>query len=813
MTGDPLATYNSKRDFGRTAEPAGKRGPKRNKGLAFVVQKHAASRLHWDFRLELDGVLLSWAVTRGPSRDTKVRRLAVRTEDHPISYGSFEGTIPKGEYGGGTVMLWDRGTWEPIDDARAGVAAGKFHFILHGERMKGEWVLIRLKPDEGKAASRENWLLFKIADAHSGGDDLVATHVTSVASDRVMDAIAAGSEVWPKTKRPAAEQARRHPPPAFRSPQLATLIDSPPTGNDWLHETKYDGYRAQIAVGAGTLIYTRSGLDWTDRFAAIADAAGGLQCQSALIDAEICALDRDGRPDFATLQTALKHGGPLVAFAFDLIELDGMDLSKQPLLDRKVALAKLLAGVSPPLIYAEHVQGGGERMFEALCGAGYEGVVSKRADAPYRSGRTKNWLKAKCTKRQEFVIGGWSASSKRRGFASLLLGVQEKSGLRYAGRVGTGFDDRTMAALTEKLAGLAVEKPAFIGVLPVETRRGAHYVKPELVAEIAFAEFTPDGVVRHASFIGLREDKPAAEVVAENPASDALSHNALSHLGVTISSPDRVVFPDLGMTKFALAEYYAMVADAMMVDVAGRPVSLVRCPQGRAKACFFQKHDSGMFPDSVKHMPIADTDGKQEDYLYIEDAAGLIACVQMGTIEFHGWGSRVGDIERPDRLVIDLDPDEALGFDHVKAAAILVRDRLKASGLASGPMVTGGKGVHVIAPLIPKAQWPEVKAWARAFAEGLTAEFPSDFTATMSKSRRKGRIFIDWLRNQRGATAVMSYSVRARDGAGVAVPLTWAQLAQTRSASAWSAADPAAVLAIANARKRIKPAFLRASSD
>ena len=809
MTADPLATYNAKRDFARTAEPAGKRGKARTKELAFVVQKHSATRLHWDFRLELDGVLLSWAVTRGPSTDTKDRRLAVRTEDHPLDYGSFEGTIPKGQYGGGTVMLWDCGTWEPIDEPRAGVKDGKFHFILHGERMKGEWVLIRLKPDEGKKASRENWLLFKIADKSAGGDDLVATHVTSVSTKRGMDDITKGPKVWAKTKRPGTAK-----PPAFRDPQLATLVDMPPTGSDWLHETKYDGYRALIAVGGSKAVaYTRSGLDWTDKFAAVATAAASLPCDSALIDTEICALDADGRPSFGKLQAALKDGGPLVAFAFDLLERDGVDMAKAPLTERKAALAKLLADAEAPLFYAEHVRGGGERMFAALCGAGYEGVVSKRADALYRGGRTKAWLKSKCTKRQEFVIGGWSTSDKGRGFASLLLGVQDKDGLRYAGRVGTGFDDRTLAALTARLEGLAADVSPFAGKLTAEARRRAHWVRPALVAEVAFAEFTPDGNVRHASFIGLRDDKAASEVVAEKPASKPApaAGKALDKLGVKITSPDRIVFPDLGLTKQALAEYYALLGEAILADMAKRPISLVRCPLGRGKACFFQKHDSGMFPDSVHHIPIAETDGKQEDYLYVEDVAGIVACVQMGTIEFHGWGSRVADLERPDRLVCDLDPDEGLGFEAVKAAALLIRDRLKKLGLESLPMVTGGKGVHVVAPLLPDADWPAVKQWARDFAEKLAGERPDEFTATMSKAKRKGRIFIDWLRNQRGATAVMPYSVRARDGAGVAVPLSWKQLADTAAGNSFTAADPATVLAMAKGRKTVTAAALPAN--
>lgn len=817
---DFLAKYNAKRDFAKTAEPAGR--PGRTTGNSFMVQKHAASRLHWDFRLELDGVLLSWAVTKAPSGDPSVKRLAVRTEDHPLGYATFEGTIPKGEYGGGTVMLWDRGTWENESDPRAGLEKGKLHFTLTGERMKGEWVLIRLKP-EGKA---ENWLLGKIADAFATGADL--DFDTSIETGRTMSEIANNQAVIPAkagTHHPPPEMGPRFhgddgkkkgrrgaTPPAFREPQLATLVDTPPTGNDWLHETKYDGYRALVAVGGGRAVaYSRRGLDWTAKFGGIPGACAALPCASALIDGEIVALDADGKPSFSTLQAALKDRGPLLYFAFDLLDLDGEDLTALPLTGRKAMLATLLADAPAPLHYSEHVRGGGEAMFAALCSAGYEGVVSKRADGRSRPGRSGSWLKSKCTHRQEFVIGGWSKSENGRGFASLLLGVQEGGGLRYAGRVGTGFDDRTLEELTAKLAKLAADKSPFAAKLPALAKRGAHFVRPALVAEIAFAEFTADGHVRHASFLGLRGDKAAADVVRETPAKDSppAPAAAAERHGIRVTSPDRVVFPELGMTKGALVDYYAVVAAPMLKELGGRPISLVRCPQGRAKACFFQKHNSGMFSDAVHHVDIAGSDGKTEPYLYVEDAEGLLECVQMGTIEFHGWGSRVTDIERPDRLVIDLDPDEGLDFAVVRTAAVLVRDRLKAAGLANFPMLTGGKGVHVVAPLVPSAEWPVVKAWAKAFAEALEAEAPQAFVATMSKAKRKGRIFVDWLRNQRGATAVLPYSVRAREGAGVAVPVTWAQLAETSAGSAYTAADPAAVLAQSKRPgEKIRPAKL-----
>ncbi len=828
---DKLATYVAKRDFTRTAEPAG--GAATLGGNSFIVQKHAASRLHWDFRLELDGVLLSWAVTKPPSTDPAVKRLAVRTEDHPLDYATFEGSIPKGEYGGGTVMLWDRGTWENEADPRAGMKKGKLHFTLTGERMKGEWVLIRLKP-EGKA---ENWLLGKIADDFATGVDL--DFDASVATGRTMAAIAAGEPVNPA---PVATRGSRRKAvlPAFRQPQLATLVDRPPTGNGWLHETKYDGYRALVAVADGKAVaYSRSGLDWTARFGGVPAACAALPCASALIDGEVVALNPAGRPDFSTLQAALKDGGPLLYFAFDLLELDGADLADLPLVERKAKLAALLAAAPPPLHYSEHVRGGGEALFAALCGQGYEGVVAKRADGKSRPGRSGSWLKAKCTHRQEFVIGGWSRSDKGRGFASLLLGVQEAEGLRYAGRVGTGFDDRMLEELTAKLAVLKAERSPFAGKLDAAARRGATFVCPVLVAEVAFAEFTADGSVRHASFLGLREDKAASEVVAEAPpaptpasakrktgrtgtarpeATAPPSPTATGKAavlpdrhGVRITSPDRIVFPEVGLTKAALVDYYAVIADVMLEDTGGRPISLVRCPQGRAKTCFFQKHDSGMFSDAVHTVDVAEADGKTEPYIYVDTPEGLLNCVQMGTIEFHGWGSRVADLERPDRLVIDLDPDEELDFAVVKTAAVLVRDRLRERGLASFPLLTGGKGVHIVAPLVPAAEWPAVKAWAHAFASGLEAEMPAAFVATMSKAKRKGRIFVDWLRNQRGATAVMPFSVRARAGAGVAVPVTWDQLAETSAGNAFSAVDPAAVLAQATrGRERVKPSPLPA---
>ncbi len=787
---DLLATYNAKRDFAKTAEPKG--APGKSGGNRFIVQKHDATRLHWDFRLEIDGVLKSWAVTRGPSLDPGEKRLAVRTEDHPLSYADFEGTIPQDEYGGGTVMLWDRGTWEPVAGKHAeDLDKGHLHFRLNGERMQGEWLLIRLKP-RGKE-KRENWLLRKIDDSHAGGTDaLVETGLTSVATGRTMQEIAEGKKA--KTASPKARTQLR--PPDFRDPQLATLVDSVPAGDKWLHEVKYDGYRALLAIGkGGPRIYTRSGLDWTDKFSGIAEAAAGLAAKSALIDGEIVAF-RDGRPDFSTLQEAISAGGDgLTFFAFDLLACDGEDLADLPQIQRKERLRPLLAGTDDRIRFAEHVLGSGEKLFEAMCREGYEGIVSKRADAPYRGRRTKSWLKVKCTHRQEFVIIGWLPSSaKGRGFRSLLLATQGKDGFEYRGKVGTGFDADTMDDLRGTLDRLARKTPP--ADVPKAAAKGAHWVTPRLVAEIAFAEYTAEGVLRHASFLGLREDKSAEDVVDETPRP--VPETPISD--VKISSRDRVIFPDAGITKGDLADYYAAVAPIMLPWIADRPISLVRCPQGRAKQCFFQKHDAGSFGDHVRHVDIREKDGSTEPYLYIEDADGILACVQMGTIEFHGWGARASDVETPDRMVFDLDPDEGLGFEDVKKAASDLKEHLADIGLASFPMVTGGKGVHLVVPLAPRAQWPEVKSFAERFARALAQAEPDRFTANLKKASRKGKIFIDYLRNQRGSTAVLPYVARARPGAPVAVPVTWSELRDIESAQQWSVRDADALIERAGSR-------------
>ena len=802
-----IETYNRKRDFSKTKEPKGRK--LKGKGDSFVVQKHDASRLHWDFRLELDGVLKSWAVPKGPSLDPGENRLAMRTEDHPLDYGGFEGTIPKGEYGGGTVMLWDQGRWipDPRKDPSKTIEEGHLHFTLEGERMKGEWVMFRLKPKPGEKA--EPWMLKKVTDDFAepdDGDALVDNAVTSVTTGRTMAEIASGSDVWRSNrggqKGGRAKQKASQAPPPFVEPQLATLVDDVPTGNSWIHEIKYDGYRLLISVGDGVATaYTRNGLDWSDKFKALVKAAAKLPA-GCLIDGEAVALDEEGKPSFQLLQSTLKGGGaPLAFFAFDLMVDQGKDIRKLPNIERKERLATLLEGVSPPILYGDHVIGRGEEMFEAVCKTGGEGIISKKASATYSGTRTRNWLKIKCIQRQEFVIIGWSESDKRRGFRSLLLAAKKGRALTYAGKVGTGFSAQLIEELMERMEPLAVDKA--VVEVPRIDRKGAHWIEPKLVAEINFTEFTDEGILRHPSFVGLREDKPAKDVVREVPkhltktekkparkgAKGKTAAAKAEDFGIEISSPDRVIFPELGLTKKDLADYYATVEPLIMIDAARRPMTLIRFPSGRTGESFFQKHDKGTFGPHVKQIPIKESDGDTEDYLYFDDIRGLLASVQMGTIEFHGWGSKVDKVEYPDRLVFDLDPDVGLDFKKVKEAAVRLKALLGDLGLKTFPLLSGGKGLHVVAPLDQTKDWPTVKSFAERFTRAIAEAEPKMFTANIRKVERKGRIFLDWLRNQRGATAVLPYSARGREGAPVAAPIAWEELNKYKSGGHFSIRD------------------------
>jgi bifunctional non-homologous end joining protein LigD len=826
---DRLKEYRSKRDFSRTPEPAPKRSRKARGKLGYLIQKHAARREHFDFRLEHNGALLSWAVPKGPSYDTSIKRLAVRTEDHPIEYSKFEGTIPEGEYGAGTVMLWDTGTWRPEGDPDDGLANGKLAFTLFGKRLKGKWAFVRLrgrKKDRGK----ENWLLIKERDdlAHAERRPIAEREKRSVKTGRTMEQIARGRKVWHSNREkksnglPASSSAGRARKskakkkrktrtsdaelPRFVSPQLATLVDAPPPGNEWVHEIKYDGYRAIAAVaGDRVRIFTRKGLNWTDKFAPLVEPLSELPCDSALLDGEIAIADKDGHTNFSALQEAISEGrGEFGYYLFDLLEIDGKDLRKRPLLERKKALRQLLAGVpkSGPLFYSDHIEGHGDRAFSHACDLKLEGIVSKEANAPYRSGRTKTWLKSKCGMEQEFVIIGWSPSGKTgRPFSSILLGVNENGELRYAGRVGSGFNEDLLDELAARFRKHQRKSSPAAGV-PASVARKAHFLEPKLVAEIAFRGWTGDGLVRQGSFKGLRADKPAREIVRETPMSKMTSRakgklrkatsakaettsigpdGSIEIEGVRVTHPNRVLYPGQGINKRQLIDYYLKVADRMLPHIAGRPISLVRCPRGAEKECFFQKHASQGWPDEFRKIRIKEKSGT-DDYLYIEDKAGLVAAAQMGVLELHLWCAQADDVEKPDRMIFDLDPDERVNFAEVKNAARELKARLEKLGLKSFPLATGGKGIHVVVPLARGHSWDEHRNFAEAIARLMAEEEPDRFVATMSKAKRRGKIFVDYLRNQRGATAISPFSSRSRKGAPVAWPVSWAQMARLKNA-------------------------------
>ena len=815
-----LSEYNSKRDFTKTQEPSGKASTQ-SAGNRFLVQKHDATRLHYDFRIELDGVLKSWAVTKGPSNNPEDKRLAVRVEDHPLDYGTFEGTIPEGEYGGGTVMLWDEGTWEPIGDPHEGLESGDLKMRLSGHRMKGEYVLVHMKGRDTKRKSgpaRENWLLIKHRDDQARDGELLTERFTkSVSTGRDLDGIAKGLKpkkqsetkadaVWhsdsdksvdnPLPKKRGSKPARTLPD--FRQPQLATLVTDVPEGSDWVFEMKYDGYRCQAAIsGEEVKLYTRTGKDWTEQFAAIVPPLTRITRGTALIDGELCAFDKSGRTDFSTLKDHLSNGGPLTFFAFDLLELDGTDLARQPLKDRKAKLEKLLGKIeSSSLVqFSAHVTGNGQKVFDAIAREGHEGIIAKQANAPYRGERTRSWLKIKASERQEFIIAGWSPSTKKKSFASLLLGNWEDGKLIYRGRVGTGFTMDSAHDLQGKLDALARKTSPFAEV-PKPIARTAKWVTPDLVAEIGYTELTPDGILRHPSFLGLREDKPAKSVKAEKPTptakatplSDEAGIAAAKAAGIKLTSPDRVIYPGQGVTKADLVAYYAAVAERMLPYVENRPLSLLRCPQGRAKYCFFQKHDTGGFHEALKSLMITEKDGSKEDYFYLDSLAGLIAGTQMNVLEWHLWGSRTKNVEKPERIIFDIDPDEGLGFADVRDAALTIRDALAEFDLESYPLVSGGKGVHVIAPLRASAEWPMVKAFCKGLAQRLAEDEPDRFVATMSKAKRKGKLFIDYLRNERGSTAIAPWSSRSREGAPAAVPVSWDELPKIKSANQFTLA-------------------------
>ena len=818
-----LAAYQTKRDFNVTAEPSGAQDVAPSDRLRFVIQKHAATRLHYDLRLELDGVFKSWAVTRGPSPDPLDRRLAVEVEDHPLDYGDFEGGIPKGQYGGGTVMLWDRGYWAPEGGLSIDKQLKKGHLtaVFAGERMKGAWHLVRLERDREKS-KRTNWLLIKAHDGferEGNGDDFLKRNDTSVASGRSMEEIAVGKPPGPtpfmsKHKTPAAPDAVwnsdqadpvLHPsPPAkaggtahgrtakggmprFIEPELCRLVERPPAGAGWIHEIKFDGYRLQLRVEDGAAVLrTRKALDWTARFPEIASDATGLP--DGIYDGEAVALDDEGRPDFAGLQAALSSGKTpgLVLFLFDALFADGEDLRELPLSDRKARLRAALAGASSRLRFVDHFDSAGDAVLRSACSLHLEGIVSKRLDAPYRSGRNGDWTKAKCRGGQEVVIGGWTTTGGTA-FRSLIAGVYRDGQLIHVGRIGTGFGRDKLERLLPRLEALESDRSPFQGPDAPRKAPGVHWVKPEAVAEIDFAGWTGDGHIRQASFKGLREDKPPAEIIAETPETKAEAlkarpappqHAGTVVRGVSISNPAKALWPAHGeapaVTKLDLARYLEGVCEWMLPHIKGRPCSLIRTPDGIDGQRFFQRH-AGMGTSSL--ITLVSVPGDRKPYIQIDTPEALIAAAQSGGVEFHPWNCQPGEPEVPGRLVFDLDPAPDLAFGAVIDGAKEIRQRLEALGLVAFCKTTGGKGLHVVTPLKrSKLDWVTAKAFARQVCEQMAAESPDRYLLNMAKAKRGGKIFLDYLRNDRTSTAVAPLSPRARPGAPVSMPLTWAQV-------------------------------------
>ena len=786
MAKHSLSAYQNKRNFKVTAEPPPKVAPSRSANLAFFIQKHDATRLHYDFRLEWQGVLFSWAVTKGPSLNPSEKRLAVRVEDHPLSYGTFEGTIPQGEYGGGTVMLWDVGTWEPQWDPDAGLAKGHLAFTLKGERLHGRWDLVRMhaKPEEN--SRKENWLLIKVHDEFSRTDapDFLDRNAFGVKSHRSMQAI--GGQAIGSRDSTALDQLVANYPAV----QLATPAQYPPIGPAWVHEIKFDGYRLLgFLVDKNVRLLTRNAKDWTEQFPSIAKSLQGLKARNAVLDMEAVFLNPDGKSDFHGLQASLSNDPAAIdAYAFDLLHLNGKNLTPLPLLERKKKLQALLGKdrQESAIRFSDHIVGDGDAMFTHACQMGLEGVISKQSDAAYNPGRQHSWVKSKCGNRQEFIILGSSKSrSGERALGALYLGYRKGEKLRYAGKVGTGFTMQSARDLAGRLSAIATDKPTLpadrTGAVAASEWRSIQWVKPELLCEISFTGWTPDGHIRHPSFQGLREDKDAKEVTAEIPRATPESTAAASDFqGIRITHPDREISSVGHVTKGQLAHYYNAIAPLLLKEIVNRPLSILRCPAGIDDQCFFQRNPGkGLGPD-VHPFPFTHK-GKKYEYLYVDSEKGILELVQMGAVEFHPWGSKIDSVDTPDRLVFDLDPSPEVPFEALKLAARHTRKKLLEHDLESTLRCTGGKGLHVIALLPGTQKWPEAKALAALIANELVADAPEAYVATMSKAKRAGKIFIDYFRNDSTATAIASYSVRARPGAPVAMPIPWTDLAKIES--------------------------------
>lgn len=792
-----LSQYKKKRDFSKTPEPKGNVGKEPSR--LFIIQKHAASHLHYDFRLELHGVLKSWAVPKGPSLDPKVKRLAMHVEDHPIQYGSFEGIIPKGQYGGGTVMLWDKGTWEPLDEKPyEAYEKGHLRFLLHAEKLQGRWDLIRFKDEK-------HWFLIKHEDEFAQSQekyDITKALYRSVVSNYTMDEITANYErIWnsageqkvKSTKKPKNMKQSKPPVtlpkglvpseyPGFISPQLATLVDKPPLGAQWIHEIKFDGYRIlAYKNGSEVNLTSRNNNAWTNDFPSIVEAVSRLPFKQLILDGEVVVLDKDGRSDFQLLQNSLKsnNGASFVYFVFDLLYFEGYDLRTLPLLERKAILKNILSFTIPGLHYSDHIIKEGNDLYQYSCAQNLEGIISKLSTAPYLSKRSKNWLKIKCLKRQEFVIGGYTLpKGERSHFGSLFLGAYNKHGtLDFTGNVGTGFTEKSLNEINKLLQKNKSPKNPFNNNPPGYTT--AHWLEPNLVCDVEFTEWTKDGHIRHPSFKGIRLDKKASEVVRElempiEKIKKQKADSKHSEAPFVITHPDKILYPEDEITKKDLLNYYETISEYILPYISYRPLTLVRCPSSYAK-CFYQRHFNESTPETL--LPFEDPNDKEhERYIYLNNREGLLSLVQMGVLEIHPWGSRIDHIEQPDTLVIDLDPAAGIPWKQVVSAALEVREHLAQYHLKSFVKSTGGKGLHVVIPIIPEYDWEIIKEFTHTFVKFLEKLKPSEYISTMTKSKRTGKIFVDYLRNQRTATAIGAYSTRARPHAPVSTPLAWDEL-------------------------------------
>ncbi len=774
-----LNKYNEKRNFDRTLEPEAITEIA-EVGLRFVVQHHMARKEHYDLRLEWDGVLLSWAVPKGPSYDTRDKRLAVHVEEHPLEYRNFEGTIPKGEYGGGIIMIWDEGDWEPYGNVEEGLREGVLKFILKGTRLKGKWALVQLKAKEGE--NKDNWLLLKEKDEYVKTDNGISEFTTSIRTGRTMKEIEAGED----------EKFTKNPFDVT-DVQLAKLVKAVPKGDEWLYEMKYDGYRILSFIeGNSVRLITRNGNDYTKRFKDVAyslvNFAGG---RAMILDGEMTITDVSGKTDFQALQSYMKNpkGKNLTYIIFDLLALDGADLRGNRLIDRKETLEALMINAPKNLYYSRHVRGFGKESFAAACEAGMEGIVGKKADSSYSGTRNGDWIKLKCDKRQEFVIGGYTLTDKKtRGVSSILLGVYEDGDLVYTGRAGTGLSERDMKELEKKFESIKRMEPPFKLAPKPKSNEEITWLEPTLVAEIKFAEWTGENLLRQASFKGLRTDKDPKEIKMEKadeeiqlPLSKETERpmetggNSIIIKGIKITNPDKVIFEDPEITKADVIRYYEEVSERMLPYVSHRVLSIVRCPKGISQTCFFKKHP-GPGSKGIVIIPVSGSDRETEDYFYIENTSGLISETQMGTLEFHTWGSRVDDLEKPDMMVFDLDPDEGMDPSTVRQGVRDMKNILTELSLNSYLKTSGGKGYHVVVPLKPAVTWEVVHDFTRSVAELMEKKWPDRYTSNVRKAKRTNKIFIDWIRNGRGATSIAPYSIRARKGARISMPIEWEEL-------------------------------------